>query len=409
MTLDSSDRQPPTAVVVGMDDLRGVYAARTLARHGVPVIGICQDPKSYGVRSRACQRIITAKGSDGLIEVLIELAPELDSKAIIVPCTDTSVVTLSSQRSQLERSYSLALPSAECVALLTDKVRFLTYASENHLPIPETRILYTRRDAEEAAAELRFPCVLKPPDSRSPRWLNKTHQKAIKIDDCGSLLSTYDRLSPYADALIAQRWIEGSDSNHYVCNCYLGRKSEPLVTFVLRKLRQWPPLTGDGSLNEEYRDDEVLNTTVRIFQELNYRGLGELEFKRDESSGRPLIIEPNIGRATGRFALAEGSGVELLYTMYCDLAGWPLPESREQHYRGIKWVFLRRDLMSAFCSWRRGEISLSEWYRSLRGRKVYALFSWTDPGPFLADLVRAARLLLTRHEREKRTPPHTTP
>jgi predicted ATP-grasp superfamily ATP-dependent carboligase len=100
--------------------------------------------------------------------------------------------------------------------------------------------------------------------------------------------------------------------------------------------------------------------------------------------------------------LAEGSGVELLYTMYCDLAGLPLPVQREQAYRGTKWVFLRRDMMSGFHYWRKGEISLVDWFRSLRGRKVYALFSWTDPVPFLADLVRAAFLVLFRNERRKR-------
>jgi hypothetical protein len=43
-----------------------------------------------------------------------------------------------------------------------------------------------------------------------------------------------------------------------------------------------------------------------------------------------------------------------------------------------------------------------QWLQSWRGRKAYALFSWKDPGPFLGDLARAARLFLSKNEREKR-------
>ena len=399
---DSDARRPP-AIVVGMDDFRGVYAARTLARHGVPVIGIATDGKSYGARSRACQRILSGIRSEQLIDALIDLGPQLASRAIIFPCNDGSVTKLSRHRDRLADWYTLGLPSPETVQLLGDKLRFYEYAQRNHFPIPETRFLYARQDAERAADEISYPSVVKPPDSGSARWLGKTHLKAIKIESSEDLLSCYDQYGPYADVLILQRWIEGADSDHYACNCYLDHEAQPLVTFVSRKLRQWPPLTGNGCLNEECRNDEVVKTTLRLFRELRFHGLGEVEFKHDSVSGKRLIVEPNVGRATGRCALAEGSGVELLYTMYCDLAGLPLPTKREQQFLGTKWVYLQRDMMSALHYWWKGEISLADWIKSLRGRKVYALLSWKDPLPFFADLLRVAALMLSGTERRKRS------
>ncbi len=127
----------------------------------------------------------------------------------------------------------------------------------------------------------------------------------------------------------------------------------------------------------------------------------EVEFKRDTRSGETLIIEPNMGRATGRCGLAEGSGVEFLYTMYCDLAGLPLPENRDQPYRGTKWIFLRRDLLSAIYYWRRGDLSIADWWRSLRGPKVFALLSLRDPFPFLIDFIRTIVRAFSRLERRK--------
>ncbi len=78
--------------------------------------------------------------------------------------------------------------------------------------------------------------------------------------------------------------------------------------------------------------------------------------------------------------------MELVYTMYCDALGRSLPANRVQTYGGVKWLYLRQDFQSALVHWRRGDLTIADWYRSLRGKKVYALFSLNDPGPFLWDL-----------------------
>ena len=98
-------------------------------------------------------------------------------------------------------------------------------------------------------------------------------------------------------------------------------------------------------------------------------------------------------------AIAEQGGVELVYTMYCDLTGQPLPAAREQRYGGAKWVYLRRDVQSALHYWRRGELSLGQWWRTLRGRKAYAVLSWTDPVPFLGDLMQSAAKVVNGRSR----------
>jgi len=134
--------------------------------------------------------------------------------------------------------------------------------------------------------------------------------------------------------------------------------------------------------------------------------LGYVEMKQDRRTGKHYIIEPNIGRPTGRSAIAEAGGVDLVYSNYCDALGWPLPENRQQKYTGVKWIYLRRDIQSALYYWRRGELTLREWWRSWRGKKAYAVFSWGDLGPFKADMLRALKLALAaRISKEKATFP----
>jgi predicted ATP-grasp superfamily ATP-dependent carboligase len=297
---------------------------------------------------------------------------------------------MSEHRAELQDKFHMALVDADTVDLLTNKVRFYSYAQDHNLPIPKTLFLRNQDDVARAAAALEFPLVLKP-SVRLPLWDRNTPSKAFKVADADELRALYERCRNWTDTLIVQEWIEGGDDSLYSCNCYFSADSIPLVTFVARKLRQWPPGIGFSSLGEEVRDDFVRDETIRMFSALHYFGLGYVEFKRDTRTGKSYIIEPNIGRPTGRSAIAEAGGVELLYTMYCDVLGLPLPAEREQRYIGAKWIDLRHDFQSALHYWRKGELTLGEWQRSWQGKKAYAYFAADDPWPFVYDLLGAIR------------------
>jgi predicted ATP-grasp superfamily ATP-dependent carboligase len=391
--------KPAYAIVIGLDCITGLQTARILARRGVPVLAIARDPSHYCCQTNVCERILEANtASQELIETLEALGPTLDQKAVLVPCTDMSVLSISRNRARLTPWYHFVLPEPETVEMLMDKVSFYTYAMEKELPIPGTFFLRTRSDADQAAEKLTFPCIMKPP-LKTPTWEQNTRAKVFKLEDAEEFLQAYDRSSGWAELLMVQEWIEGTDANLYSCNCYYSKESAPLVTFIARKLRQWPPETGTSCLGEEVRNDFVLEGSLRLFNSVGYKGLGYVEMKRDERTGNHYIIEPNIGRPTGRSAIAEAGGVELVYTMYCDALGLPLPENRQQMYRGAKWIYLRQDLQSALHYWRKGELSLGEWLRSIRGRKVDAVLSWRDPGPFFADFFRGVGILFGSRKR----------
>ena len=402
MNSEIYDKEQPYAIVIGLNGMTGLQTARILAKRGVPVIAIAKDPKHHISRTRVCEDILYADTeSEEVIESLVTLGPKLNQKAVLFPCGDINVALVSQHRQRLEEWYHVILPDPDVLQMMMDKVSFYTYAQKQGFPIPPTFILKSRSEAEEAAASLDYPCVLKPA-GRSSEWFAYTMFKVHTASSAEELLDFFDRSIEQTKSLVAQQWVEGTDANLYSCNCYFDKTSQPLVTFIARKIRQWPPQRGVSSLGVECRNDIVLNEAMRLFKSVNYRGLGYLEMKQDARTGEYYIIEPNIGRPTGRSAIAEAGGVELLYTMYCDAIGWPLPANREQKYTGVKWIHIRRDTQSALYYWRRGELTLKEWWQSVRGRKGYALFSWTDPGPFVGDLVRVVRSYLRPEERKEK-------
>jgi D-aspartate ligase len=378
------------AVVVGLDCTTGLQSARILAHRGIPVVGIAADARHPCARTRVCRQVVQADtAGEALVEALAALGPRLEERAVLLPCTDLAVLRLSRHRAELAPWFHLVLPEADTVEMLVDKARFHAWAVGEGLPVPRGAVLACRDDVEAACGELRFPCILKP-SVKTPEWKRRTRAKAFRVEDAAALRAEFERCAPWAERLVVQEWVPGGDRSHYTCNCYFTRRGLAEVAFTSRKLRQWPPVGGEGCLSEEARSDAVRHATLQLFARAGHRGLGYAEVKRDERTGEHLVLEPNVGRPTGRAAQAEAAGVELLLTVYRDALGLPLPEAREQRYAGVKWVHARRDLQAAVYQWRRGELTLREWARSWRGPRVDALFSWSDPVPFWADLGHTA-------------------
>jgi D-aspartate ligase len=389
MTTDQRPGSLPHAIVAGLDNMTGIQTARILARHGIPVIALAGDPAHPACRTNVLEELILADlSSAAFVDTLVAIGPTFAHKPVLFPCTDHTVLHISTHRDRLAPFYHIILPDHDVVAMLMDKNRLADYARANNFRIPATRLLASRADARQAAAELTFPVILKPA-VKAPDWMERTGDKVHQAGDAAAFLRLYDRVHRYADLLMVQEWIPGPDANLYSCNCYFSRDGKLLVTFIARKLRQWPPQAGTSCLGEEVRDDAVLDESIRLFRGVGYRGLGYLEMKRHARTGDYYLIEPNIGRPTGRSAIAEAGGVPLLYTMYCDATDLPLPANREQRYSGVKWIYLRRDLQSAYYYWRRGELTFAQWRESIRGSKGYALYDPADMRPFLADLTSA--------------------
>ena len=397
----------PAAVVVGLDCITGLQSTRLLTAREIPVIGIVGDRRHFCARTRLATAIVTAPlRGEPLVDALVALAARLDQPAVLVPCTDAAVHAISAGREHLAGAYRFVLPDHADVERLMGKAAFAEHALAHDLPIPPTAVLRSRTDAARAARDLLFPVVLKP-DTKGPAWVSLTRAKALRAESPTELLAIYDEVGPAVGTLVVQSWIDGPEDGLISVNAYYDRESVPQASFVARKLRQWPLDTGTSCLGEEVRHPQAKAIADALFGSVSYRGLGYVEAKTDRRSGQLLIIEPNIGRPTGRSAIAERGGVELLLTAYRDALGEPLPEARVQGYTGAKWIYWRHDLQASAVRLKRGELTLGAWWRSIQGSPVEAVFARRDPAPFAADVVQAVRVALSTGRRRIATRLHS--
>jgi D-aspartate ligase len=405
------DVDRPSAIIVGLDCSTGLQTCRLLARRGIRVIGIAGDARHPATRTNTCARVVAAPVSgEGLMAALADLGRS-EPGAVLFPCTDGSVATLAHHREALQ-AFQVVLPDGETVDRLMDKEQFAELMEEQGLPAPRAMLVDSETTAHAVANRLAFPCVVKP-TLKTPAW-EAAGPKVRRFEDSEAWIDAAPELLRLHPRLLVQEWIDGGDDTLYSCNCYISPRGTPNVTFVARKLRQWPPRTGVSCLGEAVMDEGIRDLALDVLSSVNFSGLGYVEIKRSPVDGKDHVIEANVGRPTGRSAIAEAGGVELLYTMYCDAVGAPLPVDRPQRDHPVKWLDLRRDLRSSLHYLRSGELTISAWYRSLRGPKVYADLDLTDLRPFAAELARDVTRLLRRltgtgRRRRARLPVRGTP
>lgn len=360
------------------------------------MIGIADDPGHFSCKTNSCQEIIyTRTSDDNLFRTLMSVARRLESKPVLLPCSDESVRVISDNRTKLGEFYNFVIPDGELLDLYMNKERFYKYAEQNSFPVPATFYPANKSDLEEITARNLFPYIIKPV-KRTENWFRYFINKVVRVTNSQELSQVFDTCSAAGEDVIVQEWINGSDSDLYSCIFYYDKDFNRLVTFTSRKLRQWYTENGDASLAEECRNDDVLNITLDLLGRVNFRGIGSVEFKLDNSRGRYFIIEPNIGRPVSRIGLVEAAGVPIIYTMYCDASGLPPPANIGQRYAGVKWISLYLDVRAAWAYFGEGKLTLRDWLKSLCGVKSYADFSIRDPLPFMAILYTGSLMLLKK-------------
>lgn len=375
----------PAAIVVKIDSVTGLQTARILAKYGIPVIGIADDPGHFCCTTNACEQILTTDTcNEELIDTLKALGKKQSGKSVIFPCSDDSVLILSKHRDKLKEWHELVISDYDIVDLLMDKVKLYQYLEHNGFAIPAAFFASNKSEIREIAGKVSYPCIIKPPRPEK-RWFEYFEYKVLRIRGPEELYVISDNCIGAADTFIIQEWIDGTDSDIYQYYYYFDKNYKPIINYTSRKLRQYPIEMGEASLAEYCLSDPVPRELIKFHENLHCRGIISLEIKIDKRSGRYFIIEPDVGRPNTSIGLLEASGVPILYTMYRDALGMPLPEYKVPTHAGIKWISLHRDTAASWLYLKKGKLSLKQWIASVKGVNTFAVLSIRDPLPFLLD------------------------
>jgi D-aspartate ligase len=369
----------PTAYVMNMG-ANGLAVARTLAREGVPVVGVDDRPEAPGFASRHVTRLLTddiMKKPEGVVDSLLRAADGEDEKGVILPTSDAAVHFLSSNERALSERFRFLVPPERVRGAMVNKRLQYEEAIRLGIPVPETCFPTGPDDLREVEGTVRFPAFIKP--LYSHRWNIVFANKGFVVRDPEELRERMTKVFASGQEVMVQTIMQPPGKGLFSAGAYFGQGEYVSPAFCWHKIRQYPPSFGVGSLVESAHQPEVRELALRFMKGMGYKGIGYVEFKRDSHDGIFKMVEMN-ARTGQTNALQAAAGIPLVLFMYNDLVGRPLPEVSD-YPDGLRWWDSMNDAESFWRLKRRGEITFLQWARSISQVDVHAYYSWGDPMP----------------------------
>jgi predicted ATP-grasp superfamily ATP-dependent carboligase len=287
---------------------------------------------------------------------------------------------------------------------LASKKEMYYIAKKAGIPTAETKYPASRQEVVEFAKTATFPLMLKGIDTkrlsaRAGGW----GRGMFLVKNAAELIQKYDTFEdPEAPNLMLQEYIPGDDDTVWMFNGYFDEKSEGVLGFTGKKIRQCPAYRGVTSLGICLKNETVDRTTRQFMKAVGYRGILDIGYRYDARDGlyKVLDVNPRIG-ATFRLFVAE-NGMDVVRALYLDLTGQPIEPGKQRD--GRKWAVEDLDLFSSFCYKRDAKLTVRDWIASFRGVEESAYFALDDPLPFCAMLVNNTRTIWRRLSRERGRP-----
>jgi D-aspartate ligase len=357
--------------------VQGLSNLRSLGEKGIPVyvIDVCHCLAQH---SKYCIKYFKCPGFDTeeFIDFLVELGvrEKLDGW-VLIPSNDHIVENLSKNKTKLNPYYKTIAPDVSILLNIVNKKNLLNTASRCGVAIPET----CYPDTKERVNNFRFPILIK--GNLGLSFYKITHYKAIQVDTINEFDSVLnDVLSRVErDNVMIQELIPYDSDNKVVSFTCFAIKGEIKTFWMGDKLREHPVKYGTATYSRSILILDVLASAKPLVKGLEYTGVCEIEFMRDLRDGKYKLIEIN-PRTWLWVGLAKACGIDYAYMIYSYLNDIPIvfPTSYKV---GLKWRNAITDTAYGLKLILNKGITVKEYFKSLRGDKISAIWSWKDIWP----------------------------
>jgi D-aspartate ligase len=392
----------------------GLAIARSLGRLGVSVYLLDANPRTPSFDSGYCRGSfvwdIDHAPAEESVEYLAKIGRRLGRRIILIPTSDTGALFVAANAGALREWFIFPDLCSQLVQSLYSKKEMHFLARSVGVPTPNALFPESKQEALHFAEGATFPIMLKMIDAR-----NANHQAArTKVIARGKheLLANYELMEdPERPNLMLQEYIPGGEEANWMFNGYFNENSACLFGLTGKKIRQNPPHAGITSLGVCLPNAAVAETTRRFMKSIRYRGILDIGYRYDARDGLHKVfdVNPRIGCTFRLFV--SNNGTDVARALYLDLTGQLVVPGRD--LPGRKWMVEDLDLASAFQYWHDGTLTLTEWWRSLRGLQESAFFAADDRRPMISmclnDVRKLCRLLrIARGSRSHAAPSSST-
>jgi len=300
-------------------------AVRSLGKLGLKVVVGEDSFPCLASRSKYCNATFKYSSvSKNPVKFANDILAELsrDNYDMVLPMIDTTTQVLVGIGDEISKLSNLPSVAKDIYARTIDKGQVVKLAMELGLAVPKTYFLDSIADIEKINAELTYPIVIKPRQSKyllDSRWLDCGVDYAYSLDDLRTKLQRVDKSIPLP---ILQERVKGPGEGTFVLYNHGKLKS----IFFHKRLREKPLSGGVSVLRESIAIDSAMREySETLLNALGWHGVAMVEFKLDERDNKPKIMEINT-RFWGSLQLAIDSGIDFPAMLYRMIMNGDIPD-----------------------------------------------------------------------------------
>jgi len=402
-----SPRDMSPVFVEGLD-ISAYGIARGVGRQGVPVYALndkLRDPLRYSKYVRECfvypddpsQPRAYAGDSvaneDVLCRLILEWGARFQRKPVLFATSDWFARFLSNRQEELKDRFLFHWVPPALFTTIVDKGTMVRFCERAAVKVPRTHITRLEDDMAQVARNFVYPSLIKPIHRYTAGFPVET-AKVLVAKSPAEAEAFFAKYPQMKGATLMQELIEGADDQVFQYTALVNTEGKIAAEATVRKLRQFPAGYGSMCYGQTEKNDALAVEGRKLILALGYRGLGSLEFKYRRKDGGYYFIEMNT-RLPWYNGLFADAGVNLPYLAYRDLTGqlsgqsaaYAAPQQRD----GTTWVGYHNYAACFREVKTTSPISRMTFFRHVARAKSYGWWNWSDPKPFLASGVLAAR------------------
>ncbi|MHA2051970.1 MAG: carboxylate--amine ligase [Candidatus Hodarchaeales archaeon] len=383
------------ALIIG-GHTQGLGLARMLGKYGIPIILIDTSTFSLTRYSKYCLKFLKApnqlyKSNMDFSQYLISLCKKyLLFDYIIFPTDDQTIAFLSKNKEHLSDYYTIWTQEWDIIRVCYNKRFTYEKAKEIGLYFPKSFFPVNESDLKNIPSSIKFPVILKP--AIMQKYYKKTKTKVIVVKNERELIFNYKKMVKIINPseIIIQEIIPGSSKNLFSLGSFF-KYNDIVAGFVGKRSRQLPMDFGKISTYVEIEEQpEIMKNGTKLLRGLKYYGISEVEFKFDSRDQKFKLLEIN-PRTWKWHSIGLIAGINLPLLLYCDLKKCNLGKETLHQKKiideNLKWIDIYSDAFVVLKDILKKKISLTQYFDSIRGKKVFGSLTREDPLPFIIETI----------------------
>jgi len=231
---------------------------------------------------------------------------------VLMPISEETYI-VSKYKEHIKKA-KVPVPEYNSIALANNKSKLLAFADSLGINIPKTYRVTKIEELHKISETVEYPAVIKLVEGRGSKGLQYVYSKSELIEKYKYTVEKFKLDS--ANYPLIQQYLKGSGFGVSI----LFNHGDARASFTHKRIREYPMSGGPSTARVSIKYPQIEKFARTLLEEMNWHGVAMVEFKYDELTKKPYLLEVN-PRFWGSLYQAISAGVEfpnLLYNMALD-------------------------------------------------------------------------------------------